>query len=122
MIVDGAGSKLDAGETLAIGYQFDLANPGGTGTVSVRNGGAIESTDIHISSNDFLGGNGSVTGHIHNNGGTIAAGLSPGTLNIVGDTTQTAGNFEVEISRSNAEHAARATFSSPGNRFMNSCR
>jgi T5SS/PEP-CTERM-associated repeat protein len=97
VVVDGTGSKLNAGETLAIGYQFDLANPGGTGTVSVRNGGAIEATDIHISSNGFLGGNGSVTGNIHNNGGTIAAGLSPGTLNIIGDITQTAGNFEVEI-------------------------
>jgi T5SS/PEP-CTERM-associated repeat protein len=97
VVVDGAGSKLDAGETLAIGYQFGLVNPGGTGTVSVRNGGAIEATDIHISSNGFLGGNGTVTGNIHNNGGTIAAGLSPGTLNIFGDITQTAGNFEVEI-------------------------
>jgi hypothetical protein len=38
-----------------------------------------------------------VTGNIHNNGGTIAAGLSPGTLNIFGDITQTASNFEVEI-------------------------
>jgi len=97
VVVDGAGSKLDAGETLAIGYQFGLANPGGTGTVNVRNGGAIEATDIYISPNGFLGGNGSVTGNIHNNGGTLAPGLSPGTLNVFGDITQTAGHFEVEI-------------------------
>jgi T5SS/PEP-CTERM-associated repeat protein len=97
VIVDGAGSKLNAGEILGIGIDFDLSTPGGTGTVNVKNGGAIEAGEIHIGENGFLGGNGSVTGDIVNHGGTLGAGLSPGTINIFGNITQETGNFEVEI-------------------------
>ena len=100
--VDGTGQTrqtlLDAGELLAIGYRdVSTGEVGGTGAVSVRNGGVVEATDVVISPTGFLGGNGTVRGNITNNGGTMAAGLSPGTLNIVGDYTQNDGFLEVEI-------------------------
>jgi T5SS/PEP-CTERM-associated repeat protein len=97
VIVDGAGSKLNAGEILGIGIDFDLEAAGGTGTVNVKNGGEIIADEIHIGGNGFLGGNGSVTGDLINHGGTLGAGLSPGTLNIFGDITQETGILEVEI-------------------------
>jgi T5SS/PEP-CTERM-associated repeat protein len=97
VIVDGAGSKLNAGETLGVGIDFDLQTAGGTGTINVKNGGEIVADEILIGGNGFLGGNGSVTGNITNHGGTLGAGFSPGTLNIFGDITQESGNFEVEI-------------------------
>jgi T5SS/PEP-CTERM-associated repeat protein len=97
VVVDGATSTLDAGELLAIGYNFDQMTVGGTGTVSVRNGGEVEASEILISSNGALGGNGTVRGNVTNNGGAIAAGNSPGTLNIVGGYTQNDGFLEVEI-------------------------
>lgn len=97
VVVDGRGSTLDAGERLAIGYRFRLEALGGTGTVSLRNGGAIEATDIHVSSTGFLGGAGAVIGNIHNDGGVIGPGNSPGALDVSGDLTQNAGFLEIEI-------------------------
>ena len=44
-----------------------------------------------------LGGNGSVSTSVVNNGATIKPGLSPGLLSINGDYTQTAGEIEFEI-------------------------
>ena len=70
---------------------------GGTGTVSVRNGGEIEASEILISYNGSLGENGTIRGNVTNNGGATAAGNSPGTLNIVGGYTQNDGFLEVEI-------------------------
>jgi T5SS/PEP-CTERM-associated repeat protein len=96
VVVDGANSLLDSGNRLNIGFDLDL-NPGGTGTVSVRNGGVIKATETHVGLNGFLGGNGQVAGSVFNDGGTVAPGLSPGTLTVAVDYTQTAGLLEIQI-------------------------
>ncbi|MFO1058721.1 MAG: PEP-CTERM sorting domain-containing protein [Dongiaceae bacterium] len=97
VIVDGAASKLNAGALLAIGTDFDLASPGGTGTVSVRNGGVIQASQTVIGANGFLGGNGTIVGDVANDGGTVSPGLSPGRLTIDGNYVQNAGQLDIEI-------------------------
>jgi T5SS/PEP-CTERM-associated repeat protein len=97
VIIDGAGSRLNAGNTLGIGIDFDNSTAGGTGTVRIRNGGEIIANEVHLGSNGFLRGSGSVIGDVINHGGVIAPGESPGTLNIFGDLTQEEGVLEVEI-------------------------
>ena len=97
LIVDGAGSSLDAGNILGVGLDFDLATSGGTGTVSVRDGGVIRAAETYIGANGFLGGNGTIGGSIFNLGGTVGPGLSPGVLTIDGDYVQDAGVLLIEI-------------------------
>lgn len=71
MIVDGAGSELNAGSLLAVGLGYDLTD-GGTGTVSVRNGGVVRAAETRLGANGFLGGNGTVVGNVVSQGGTVA--------------------------------------------------
>ena len=97
VVVDGNGSMLDAGSLLAIGFDFDLATPGGTGTVSVRNGGVIKATETHIGPNGFLGGNGTVMGSVFNDGGFFDPGLSPGTIHVTDNYTQTDGALQIQV-------------------------
>jgi len=97
LIVDGPGSRLDAGNYLGVGIKFDLATSSGTGTVSVRNGGVIKAAETYIGSNGFLGGNGTIESSIFNLGGTVDPGLSPGVLTIDGDYTQSDGVMHIEI-------------------------
>lgn len=97
VIVNGAGSELDSGNLLAIGLDFNLNDSGGTGTVSVRNGGAIRATETYIGDDGFLGGNGTIFGSVFNQGGTVDPGLSPGHLAIDGDFIQEDGVLEIEI-------------------------
>jgi len=96
VIVDGAGSELDAGSFLAVGLDFDMTD-GGTGTVSVRNGGVVRAAETRLGANGFLGANGTVVGDVVNQGGTVAPGLSPGTLTIDGNFVFETGILELEI-------------------------
>ena len=97
VIVDGEGtignhSLWDAGEVLGCGKDSDFlipvtaTLPGGTGTLTVRNGGEVIATTIVIGPGCIVSGDGLLTGTVINEG-TILPGNSPGTLTIAGDMT-----------------------------------
>ncbi len=85
--VIGAGSRLDMGEFLGVGRDYN-DNPGGNGLLNVADGGVVKSASVHIGMTGTLTGNGSIDGSIVS-AGTIIPGLSPGTLAISGDLTLT---------------------------------
>jgi T5SS/PEP-CTERM-associated repeat protein len=100
ILVDGIGSKLNNGTgSILVGINnatLNPADPHGTSTLNVRSGGEVIG-NVTLGPGGTLRGDGTVTGNVVNNGGTIMPGNSPGTLHINGDFTQNAGIIEIEI-------------------------
>ncbi|MGE3847888.1 MAG: hypothetical protein AB7I01_13500 [Gammaproteobacteria bacterium] len=108
LVIDGAGSRVDAGPLLSAGahYEFDpsvgsffeTSQPGGTSIVTVRNGGVLEADRILIGGNGTLNGSGgTLIGNVENHG-VVAVGESPGTMVIEGDYVQGVdGRLVIEI-------------------------
>ena len=98
---------IDAGALLTVGEKFTLdpntaqfvdSGAGGLGELVVRNGGVVKADAILIGLSGTLKGNGGTLQGAVENRGIVAPGESPGTLNIVGDLTQTAtGKLVIEI-------------------------
>jgi len=105
VLVDGAGSVLDAGGALLVGRQLDGLSDGGSGEVSVRNGGEVVASPLILGSDGALTGDGSVEGPVSNAGGRIEPGLSAGTLTMTGDFVMTAGLLLVEVEGAGAGEA-----------------
>jgi hypothetical protein len=66
------------------------------------NGGSLESVPYHnptfVFNGGMLKGNGTITGNVTNNAGTVACGLSPGTITVTGNYQQgAAGTLAVEL-------------------------
>jgi hypothetical protein len=99
--VDGITSKFDAGRSLNIGVDGGLANTANA-TVTVTNGGVVKADNIIVGSGGTIAGIGTVMGNTVINGGTIAPGLSPGTLTFDGDFTMNDGVLEIEIAGTSA--------------------
>jgi len=95
VIVDGATSSLNVDKELAIGSL--VGQPGGDGTVTLLNGGVINSALVNVNPTGRLEGNGTINGNVVNNGGTIGPGLSPGVITINGDFDFIDGLLEIEI-------------------------
>jgi len=98
-VVNAAGSVVDNNLlTLASGAQ--LSAPGQVVSVSAAgtldlNGGSMTAGNLSIAG--LLKGNGTVNGNVSNSG-TVAPGASPGTINIVGNYTQSpTGVLQLEI-------------------------
>ena len=91
----GAGAMLNAGTLLGVGHNGSVGSGTG-GTATLINNGAVTASNVFVGSGGFVGGVGTVTGNMINFG-TVAPGISPGTLNIQGDYVQNAGVLEIEI-------------------------
>jgi T5SS/PEP-CTERM-associated repeat protein len=94
--VSGDGSVLDAGSLLAVALDFDL-DPGGTGTVTVSDGGRVVADDIGVGPDGTLAGDSVFAGDVTVAGGTVAPGLSIGTLAIEGDLVFAGGLLDIEV-------------------------
>ncbi|MDX2223040.1 MAG: PEP-CTERM sorting domain-containing protein, partial [Rhodospirillaceae bacterium] len=94
ILVDGAGSLVEASDYIGIGAGG--ASPR-YGTVLLANGGCIKAPTVEIFAGSLLGGIGCVQGNVINNGGFVVPGSSPGTLDIFGDYTQTGGTIDIEV-------------------------
>lgn len=109
-VVDGAGSLWQAGAKLFVGTEVTTtaaggieAPGGGTGVLTVSNGGkVIAGSDIIIGAGGTVkGGGGTLQGNVINKG-NISPGNSPGILTIVGNLTLTAsGNLNIELAGAN---------------------
>ena len=104
LLIDGANSAVDAGSLLTVSIEVfgaqasALLDSGRAGELTVRNGGLALADKILIGSSGVVKGNGGTLQGSVENRGTIAPGESPGTLNIVGDLTQTTiGKLVIEI-------------------------
>jgi outer membrane autotransporter protein len=97
--VTGPNSIWGAGQDLFIGIGESDGEPvpGGTGTVTVANGGRIAADDVTVGPGGTLAGDGTVAGNVTNAGGTLAPGLSPGTLTIEGDLELQEGDLLIEV-------------------------
>lgn len=107
-LVSGANSLWEAGKRLFIATDVnvvagsqELATPignGGTGKVTVANGGVVKVSDyVYVAAGGTLAGNGTVVGKVINAGGSVAPGLSPGTLNIQGGFSMSGGLLEIQV-------------------------
>jgi fibronectin-binding autotransporter adhesin len=95
----GTGSSLTA-DRVVIGAP--AATPGyagtsGGGTVLVGAGSTLTATQILVGTSGLLGGTGTINGNVVLDGGTLAPGASPGTLNIVGSLNVLSGVIRLEI-------------------------
>ena len=97
VVVDGAGSLLDAGAFLGAGTTFDGTDSGGAALLNVRNGAVVRAAEVAIGSNGALTGDGTVQGNVTATGGAVQPGNSPGILTIDGDFTFVTGVLEIEI-------------------------
>ena len=108
LLVDGAGSRVNAGPFVAVGELF-IPNPvtgvfettgqaGGASVLTVRNGGVLETDRVLIGTAGTLNGSGgTLIGNVENHG-VVAVGESPGVMVIDGDYTQGAdGRLVIEI-------------------------
>ena len=83
-----------------VGVELDEVTSGGTGTLTVSNGGQVVADTIAIGGNGLLNGSGGeITGDIIVfDGGIFAPGSSPGTFTINGAVTAQAGAIiQIEI-------------------------
>lgn len=100
--VDGNASLFDAGRFLGVGVTGGLANTAGA-TVTVTNQGVVKADSIGVGGAGTINGDGTLVGNvIVNPGGTIAPGLSPGTLTIDGNFDFTDGVLEIEVAGTGA--------------------
>jgi len=95
-IVRGAGSLLDGGVFVGVAVGLDRVSDGGTGTLTVRDGGVVKGDAVRIGSGGILSGNGTVIGNVVNAGGIIAPGNSPGTLTIQG-SLESHGLIQIQV-------------------------
>jgi autotransporter family porin len=112
--VDGTNSKWTLGGGLDVGGAANAA--GGTGLLTVTNGGTVTAASVHVYNSGTLAGNGTVTMTSPSTPvATIDGTLSPsGTLTINGNLTFTssAANMRCNVSSSSwdrAEVSGRAT-------------
>jgi len=94
--VRGAGSLLDGGVFVGVAVGLDRVSDGGTGTLTVRDGGVVKGDAVRIGSGGILNGNGTVIGNVVNAGGIIAPGNSPGTLTIQG-SLESHGLIQIQV-------------------------
>lgn len=101
--VSGAGSTWNAGQNLFVGTDVNFGTQtaignGGTGVVTVSNGGTLTAGNIVIDAGGTLNGSGgTVNGNVTvQNGGLFAPGSSPGTMVINGDLEIDTGVFQLE--------------------------
>ena len=98
LLVSGPGAsgtvaRLEVASIIRIGrfFNFDLGmdENGGTGLVTVSNGGTIQATELRIGGTSTLTGNGgTIIGNVFiEPGGVLSPGSSPGTFSILGDLT-----------------------------------
>ena len=103
VIVDGAASLFDAGMLLTIGAGFDfttfnvLPNDGGTGLLTLINGGVVTADRIAVGVTGTISGTGTINGNVELLGGTLTPGpstLGPltGDISISGDLLAGAGS------------------------------
>jgi hypothetical protein len=98
LTISGAGSLVSA-DRVIVGAPVSLAgSTSDGGTVIVSNGGTLQAGEVRIGTSGLVGGSGgTIIGSVILDGGTLAPGLSPGTLNIVGDLTVLDGILKIEI-------------------------
>lgn len=100
VLVSGTGSEYDGGRFIGIGLLSDEVTNGGTGTLTVEQGGVVKAETVRLGANGTLKGSGGV---IDANveafgGGTVAPGSSPGDLGILGDVDlRNGGILEIEV-------------------------
>jgi len=100
--VDGNASTFDAGRFLGVGVDGGLSNTAAA-TVTVTSNGIVKADDIGVGSAGTIQGNGTLLGNVTvNPGGTVAPGLSPGTLTIDGDFNFIDGVLEIEVAETGA--------------------
>lgn len=101
--VSGVGSTWNAGQNLFVGTDVSFSTQtaignGGTGTVTVANGGAITAGSVVVDAGGTLtGSGGTINGNVTvQNGGLFAPGSSPGTMIINGDLVIDTGVVQLE--------------------------
>ena len=88
--IDGAGTQWSNSGNLNVGS-------GGNGALTLSNSGTVEAVNLIVGALGEVRGDGTIIAHIQN-GGLVAPGSSPGTLQIVGNyEQQAAGTMEFEI-------------------------
>lgn len=103
--VTGAGSQLNVTGDLLIGIGMngttflpDAAASHGTASLTVANGGTVTAGGgVFVGAGGTLAGNGTVNANVTNLGGSVAPGLSPGTLTINGDLVMNGGIIHIEV-------------------------
>lgn len=95
VLIEDPGSLFDAGDDVLLNDSLILQNGGALstpGNILINNGGILS------------GDGGSLTGLLTTvgNGGTVAPGNTPGTLNITGDFLLAGGTLEFEIAGANS--------------------
>jgi hypothetical protein len=81
--MDGTGTFTQTGGTVTTGSMVIAQNSGGSGLYDFRSGN-IYANYIDVNRGGTLRGAGNIYGNVHVNGGIVAPGNSPGTLNING--------------------------------------
>lgn len=98
VVVTGAGSVLDSGEFLGIGQDRN-DNAGGTGTLTLSNGGVVRAVQIHCGAGGTINGDGGIIvgDVIADPSCVISPGASPGRLSIIGSFTSIGGKIVLEV-------------------------
>jgi hypothetical protein len=98
LTISGAGSLVSADRVIVGAPVSRAGSTSDGGTVIVANGGTLQAGEVRIGTSGLVGGaGGTIVGNVVLDGGTLAPGASPGTLNILGDLTVLDGILKIEI-------------------------
>ncbi|MCB9931581.1 MAG: hypothetical protein H6844_19460 [Alphaproteobacteria bacterium] len=102
VVVEGAGSELNALDGVYVGSSEVGGGGPGTGTLTVRDGATINATNVYAGTGGVLNGDGTINANLIVDGGTVAPGNSPGTLTVNGDFDLLMGTLLIEIAGTGA--------------------
>lgn len=103
LTISGAGSLVSAGNVI-VGAPVSLGgSTSDGGTVIVSSGGTLQAGEVRIGTSGLVGGSGgTIVGNVVLDGGVLAPGASPGTLNILGNLEVLDGILKIEIAGTGA--------------------
>ena len=104
LLVDQSANVNAAGTDVHVSGGAFGTQTSAAGLLTVKNGATLTADAVTIYQNGTLNGNGTIAADVILNGGTIAPGNSPGTMNVIGDLDLLSGNVSLEIGNGISDH------------------
>jgi T5SS/PEP-CTERM-associated repeat protein len=104
LIVDQSASVNAAGTNVHVSGGAIGTQTGAAGLLTVKTGATLTADTVTVYQNGTLNGTGTIAADVVLNGGTLAPGNSPGTINVLGDLDLLSGNVSLEIGPGISDH------------------
>jgi len=98
LTITGTGSTVNVNDAVIVGAPEQIGGGISQGMLTIADGGTVNAGQVVVGTGGTLNGNGgTINGKLVLDGGTVAPGASPGTLNVNGDFEILGGLLNIEI-------------------------